>query len=65
MVDDSLEIRSDNDFDFTLKPDKVIKTVNFMAEIGSIKQTPATLADLFFRARQIEWRLKQNLGKRS
>lgn len=47
-VDDILKIISDKDYDYTLKPEKVLQTAKFMAEIGSIKQTPATLADLFF-----------------
>jgi NitT/TauT family transport system substrate-binding protein len=47
-VDDILKIISDKDYSYTLKPEKVFKTAKFMAEIGSIKQSPATLGDLFF-----------------
>ena len=47
-VDDILAIISDKDYKYTLKPEKVFKTAKFMAEIGFIKQTPASLADLFF-----------------
>jgi NitT/TauT family transport system substrate-binding protein len=47
-VDDILKIISDKDYAFTLKPEKVLKTAQFMAKIGSIKQSPATIGDLFF-----------------
>jgi NitT/TauT family transport system substrate-binding protein len=47
-VDDILKIISDKDYNYTLKPEKVFKTAQFMAEIGSIKQAPTALADLFF-----------------
>jgi sulfonate transport system substrate-binding protein len=47
-VDDILKIISDKDYNYTLRPEKVFKTAQFMAEIGSIKQAPAALADLFF-----------------
>jgi NitT/TauT family transport system substrate-binding protein len=47
-VDDILGIISDKDYNYTLKPEKVFKTAKFMAEIGSIKQSPASLGDLFF-----------------
>jgi len=47
-VDDILAIISDKDYAFTLKPQKVFKTAQFMATIGSIKQSPASIDDLFF-----------------
>ena len=47
-VDDILRIISDKDYNYTLKPEKVFRTAQFMAEIGSIKQPPTALADLFF-----------------
>lgn len=47
-VDDILAIISDKDYKYTLTPEKVFKTAKFMAEIGSIKQSPATVGDLFF-----------------
>ena len=47
-VDDILAIISDKDYKYTLTPEKVLKTAQFMAEIGSIKQSPATIGDLFF-----------------
>ena len=47
-VDDILKIISDRDYNYTLKPEKVFKTAQFMAEIGSIKQAPTKLGDLFF-----------------
>ncbi len=47
-VDDILNIISDKDYAFTLKPEKVLKTAQFMAKIGSIKQAPTVIGDLFF-----------------
>jgi NitT/TauT family transport system substrate-binding protein len=47
-VDDIFAIISDKDYDYTLKPQKVIATAAFMAKVGSIKQAPASVADLFF-----------------
>jgi hypothetical protein len=39
---------SDRNYAFTLQPQKVFATAQFMAKIGSIKQAPATIDDLFF-----------------
>jgi NitT/TauT family transport system substrate-binding protein len=39
---------SDKDYLFTLRPLKVFATAQFMAKIGSIKQAPASVDDLFF-----------------
>jgi len=47
-VDDINAMISDKDYAFTLSPQKVLKTAQFMAKIGSIKQTPASIHDLFF-----------------
>ena len=47
-VDDILAIISDKDYAYTLEPEKVLKTAQFMAKIGSIKQSPATIGALFF-----------------
>ncbi len=47
-VDDINAVISDKDYAFTLKPQKVLATAQFMAKIGSIKQTPAKIEDLFF-----------------
>jgi NitT/TauT family transport system substrate-binding protein len=47
-VDDIVAIISDKDYAYTLKPQKVLKTAQFMAKIGSIKQTPKAIGDLFF-----------------
>jgi len=47
-VDDIVAIINDKDYAYTLKPEKVLKTAQFMAKIGSIKRTPAGIADLFF-----------------
>ena len=47
-VDDILAVITDKDYAFTLQPQKVFATAQFMAKIGSIKQTPAKIDDLFF-----------------
>ena len=45
---DLVQIISDKDYAFTLTPQKVLATAQFMAKIGSIKQTPAAVTDMFF-----------------
>lgn len=47
-VEDILAIISDKDYAFTLQPQKVLKTAAFMAKVGSIKQAPKAIEDLFF-----------------
>jgi NitT/TauT family transport system substrate-binding protein len=47
-LDEVVAMISDKDYDFTLKSNKVFATAQFMAKIGSIKQSPATIGDLFF-----------------
>jgi NitT/TauT family transport system substrate-binding protein len=47
-VNDILAMIGDKDYAFTLKTDKVFATAQFMAKIGSIKQSPASIEDLFF-----------------
>jgi NitT/TauT family transport system substrate-binding protein len=47
-VDDILKMIGDKDYIYTLRPQKVLATANFMAKIGSIKQDPKTVEDLFF-----------------
>ncbi len=47
-VDDINTMISDKDYAFTLQPQKVLKTAQFMATIGSIRQSPAAIRDLFF-----------------
>ena len=47
-LDEVLASISDKDYAFTLKPQKVFATALFMAKIGSIKQAPASIDDLFF-----------------
>ena len=47
-VEDIVRIISDPDYAYTLQPQKVLKTAQFMAKVGSIKQSPGTVADLFF-----------------
>jgi NitT/TauT family transport system substrate-binding protein len=39
---------SNPDYAFTLTPEKVFKTAEFMAKIGSIKDKPKTWQDMFF-----------------
>ncbi len=38
----------DKDYQYTLRPAKVLATALFMAKVGSIKETPARIEDLFF-----------------
>lgn len=47
-VDDILSIISDKDYAYTLQPQKVVKTAEFMVKVGTIKQTPKSVEDLFF-----------------
>ena len=47
-VEDILAVITDKDYAYTLRPDKVFATAQFMAKIGSIKQAPASIDDLFF-----------------
>ena len=47
-VDDIYAMISDKDYAYTLQPQKVFATALFMAKIGSIKQAPASIDDLFF-----------------
>ena len=43
-----MAIISDKDYAFTLQPQKVFKTAAFMAKIGTVKQAPRSVEDLFF-----------------
>ena len=45
---DILEVIANKDYAYTLQPQKVFKTALFMAKIGSIKRTPASLEEMFF-----------------
>jgi NitT/TauT family transport system substrate-binding protein len=47
-VDDINAMISDKDYAFTLQPQKVLKTAQFMTTIGSINRSPASIGDLFF-----------------
>jgi NitT/TauT family transport system substrate-binding protein len=47
-VEDIVATISDKDYAFTLQPQKVFATAQFMAKIGSIKQAPTSIDDLFF-----------------
>jgi NitT/TauT family transport system substrate-binding protein len=47
-VGDILAIISDKDYIYTLRPQKVLATAQFMSKIGSIKQNPKTVEEMFF-----------------
>jgi NitT/TauT family transport system substrate-binding protein len=47
-LDEVVASISDKDYAFTLEPHKVFATAQFMAKIGSIRQAPASINDLFF-----------------
>jgi NitT/TauT family transport system substrate-binding protein len=47
-VDGILAMIGDKDYAYTLKPQKVLKTAQFMAKVGTIKQTPKSVEELFF-----------------
>lgn len=47
-VDDILKVIEDKDYEYTLRPAKVVATAEFMAKVGSIKQAPKSIDDLFF-----------------
>ena len=47
-VDDILTMINAPDYAYTLTPQKVYKTAEFMAKIGSIKSKPASWKELFF-----------------
>jgi len=47
-VDEVYAAISNPDYAFTLTPEKVFKTAEFMAKIGSVKDKPNTWQDLFF-----------------
>lgn len=51
-VDDILEILNDPDISYTLTPNNVMKYVDFMHKIGSIKTMPASWKDMFFETAQ-------------
>lgn len=47
-VEDILQVINNPDYKFTLTPQKVQKTAEFMFKIGSIKEKPGSWKDLFF-----------------
>ncbi|TMJ00168.1 MAG: ABC transporter substrate-binding protein [Alphaproteobacteria bacterium] len=47
-LDEIFKVIDDNDYAFTLVPEKVFKTAVFMGKVGSVKEPPATWRDLFF-----------------
>jgi NitT/TauT family transport system substrate-binding protein len=47
-VDDILRMIDNPDYEYTLRPEKVQKTAEFMHQIGNIKKRPDSWKDLFF-----------------
>ena len=47
-VDDIVRMIDDPDYEYTLRPEKVFKTAEFMHQIGTIKKRPDSWKDLFF-----------------
>ena len=47
-VDDIYAIIAEKDYAYTLTPQKVYKTAEFMNRIGTVKNKPASVKDLFF-----------------
>jgi NitT/TauT family transport system substrate-binding protein len=47
-LDELVETISHKDYRYTLRPDKVLQTAQFMASIGSIKQAPKSVEEMFF-----------------
>ena len=47
-VDELTEMLNDPEIKYTTTPENVMKYANFMSDIGSLKNRPASLADLFF-----------------
>jgi hypothetical protein len=47
-VDERVAILNDPGTKYTTKPDNVLKCATFMNEIGSLKNKPASIPDLFF-----------------
>jgi NitT/TauT family transport system substrate-binding protein len=47
-VDEFVAILNDPATKYTTKPENVLKYANFMHEIGSIRNRPNSLSDLFF-----------------
>jgi NitT/TauT family transport system substrate-binding protein len=39
---------ADKDYAYTLRPAKVMKTAQFMAKVGTIKEAPSAIEDMFF-----------------
>ena len=47
-VDDIYAVINDKDYAYTLSPEKVFKTAVFMAKVGSVKEAPKDIWDMFF-----------------
>jgi len=52
-VDEMVAILSDPTTVYTTRPENVLKYANFMHEIGSLKNKPASVGDLFFKGADI------------
>jgi NitT/TauT family transport system substrate-binding protein len=47
-VEELAEMLNDPNINYTTKPENVMKYATFMHEIGSLKNEPASISDLFF-----------------
>jgi NitT/TauT family transport system substrate-binding protein len=47
-LDEIFNVINDKDYAYTLSPEKVFMTAVFMAKVGSIKEPPADIWDMFF-----------------
>ena len=47
-LDEIFNVINDKDYAYTLSPEKVFKTAVFMAKVGSVKEAPKDLWDMFF-----------------
>jgi NitT/TauT family transport system substrate-binding protein len=47
-LDEIYNVINDKDYAYTLSPEKVFKTAVFMAKVGSVKDAPKDLWDMFF-----------------
>ena len=52
-VDEMVAILSDPTTVYTTRPEHVMKYANFMHDIGSMKNKPASIEDLFFKGADV------------
>ena len=48
IMDERVKMMEDPLVDYTLAPKSIMKTAEFMAKVGTIKDKPASWKDLFF-----------------